>query len=102
MPWSMAMPDLPTVAEQGVAGLRASSWQGFFVPATTPPGIVAKIYPGTKNALAAPDVQERQGGLGKVCAGSEGSQNTAAGIGPLSQMIMDTASSVRHIGASWC
>jgi len=56
---SKAMPDLPTVAEQGVAGFDASSWQGFFVPAKTPPDIVAKIYQGTKKALAAPDVQER-------------------------------------------
>ena len=56
---SKAMPNLPTVAEQGVTGFDASSWQGFFVPAKTPPDIVTKIYQGTKNALAAPDVQER-------------------------------------------
>ena len=53
------MPELPTVAEQGVAGFDAGSWQGFFVPANTPPAIVQRLYQETKRALEAPDVRER-------------------------------------------
>jgi tripartite-type tricarboxylate transporter receptor subunit TctC len=53
------MPDLPTVAEQGVQGFDMGSWQGFFVPAKTPNEIVQRLYQETKKALASPDVRER-------------------------------------------
>lgn len=56
---SKSMPELPTVAEQGVQGFDAGSWQGFFVPANTPPAIVQRLYQETKKALDAPDVRER-------------------------------------------
>jgi tripartite-type tricarboxylate transporter receptor subunit TctC len=56
---SKALPDLPTVAEQGVKGFDMGSWQGFFVPAKTPNEIVQRLYQETKKALAAPDVRER-------------------------------------------
>jgi tripartite-type tricarboxylate transporter receptor subunit TctC len=54
-----ALPNLPTVAEQGVKGFEMESWQGFFVPAKTPDAIVQRLYQETKKALAAPDVRER-------------------------------------------
>jgi len=53
------MPNVPTVAEQGVAGFAIGSWQGLFVPAGTPPAIVGAIFEATKTALNAPDVRER-------------------------------------------
>lgn len=56
---SKAMPELPTVAEQGVPGFDTGSWQGFFVPANTPRDIVQRLYQETKKALDAPDVRER-------------------------------------------
>jgi tripartite-type tricarboxylate transporter receptor subunit TctC len=56
---SKALPDLPTVAEQGVPGYDTGSWQGFFVPANTPRDVVQRIYQETKKALDAPDVRER-------------------------------------------
>jgi tripartite-type tricarboxylate transporter receptor subunit TctC len=56
---SKAMPDLPTVAEQGVPGFDTGSWQGFFVPANTPRDVVQRIYQEAKKALDAPDVRER-------------------------------------------
>lgn len=56
---SKMMPDLPTIAEQGVSGFDTSSWQGLFVPAKTPSEVVTKIYQDVKKALSAPDVQER-------------------------------------------
>lgn len=54
-----ALPDIPTVAEQGVKGFDMGSWQGFFVPAKTPDAIVQRLYQEAKKALAAPDVRER-------------------------------------------
>ena len=56
---SKAMPELATVADQGVPGFDAGSWQGFFVPANTPRDIVQRLYQETKKALDAPDVRER-------------------------------------------
>jgi tripartite-type tricarboxylate transporter receptor subunit TctC len=56
---SKAMPDLPTVAEQGVPGFDTGSWQGFFAPANTPRDIVQRLYQEAKKALDAPDVRER-------------------------------------------
>jgi tripartite-type tricarboxylate transporter receptor subunit TctC len=56
---SAALPEVPTIAEAGLPGFASSSWQGFFVPARTPPEIVAQIQRETAKALAAPDVAER-------------------------------------------
>ena len=56
---SPALPDVPTVAEQGVAGFASSSWQGFFVPAHTPREIVAVIQQATSKVLDLPEVRER-------------------------------------------
>lgn len=56
---SKALPDLPTVAEQGVPGFDTGSWQGFFVPANTPRDIVQRLYQETKKAMGTPDVRER-------------------------------------------
>ena len=36
-------PDLPTVAESGVPGFDAAAWQGFSVPAGTPPAVIARL-----------------------------------------------------------
>ncbi|MFN3348648.1 tripartite tricarboxylate transporter substrate binding protein [Pseudorhodoplanes sp.] len=54
-----ALPDLPTIAEQGVKGFDMGSWQGFFVPAKTPDAVVQRLYQAAKKALEAPDVRQR-------------------------------------------
>jgi tripartite-type tricarboxylate transporter receptor subunit TctC len=58
-------PDLPTMAEAGVAGVEVSSWSAFFVPAKTPREIIRKIHADTLAALAQPVIRERleQGGV---------------------------------------
>ncbi len=38
------LPDLPTIAEQGVAGYEASVWYGVVAPAKTAPEIIARLY----------------------------------------------------------
>lgn len=53
------LPDLPTVAEQGVKDFTADSWQGLFVPAGTPPAIVRRLYESAKQALSTPEVATR-------------------------------------------
>lgn len=56
---SMAAPDIPTVAEQGLAGFEATSWYGVFVPAKTPKAVVSRLNKEFSAALASPDVRER-------------------------------------------
>ena len=36
-----ALPDLPTVREQGFPNMELFGWNGFFAPAKTPPAVVA-------------------------------------------------------------
>ena len=45
------VPDLPTLDESGLSGFDVSSWFAFFVPARTPPEIIAKINADTTSVL---------------------------------------------------
>ena len=47
------LPDVPTMAEAGLPGFEALSWQGLFAPAGTPPAIVARLNAATRSALEA-------------------------------------------------
>ncbi len=56
------LPDVPTVAESGVAGTRgfeADQWYGLVAPAGTPPDIVALLNQSVNKALASDDVRTR-------------------------------------------
>jgi tripartite-type tricarboxylate transporter receptor subunit TctC len=53
-----ALPDVPTVAEAGLAGFEVNSWQGLFGPAGMPPEIVARLNAAVVKTLALPDVRE--------------------------------------------
>jgi len=64
------LPDVPTVAESGVAGYEASAWNGIAAPAKTPRPIVAQLNKEVNAALAAPDVRERLQGLAVDARGS--------------------------------
>lgn len=54
-----AIPDVPTVAEQGYPGFESSQWFGFMVPARTPANVVARLHAEAVKALAAPAVRQR-------------------------------------------
>src|SRR3984893_14273692 len=56
--------DIPTIAESGVPGFDVFSWFGFFVPAKTPPAIIATIHADTNAALAYASVKSRFEELG--------------------------------------
>ena len=56
---SPAAPDVPTIAEAGVAGYVVDSWQGVFVPRKTPPEIVAKMSADIVAVLADPAVVQQ-------------------------------------------
>ena len=50
------MPDVPTIAEQGIKGIEANSWIGVIAPAKTPAPVIAKIQAELTRALTDPDV----------------------------------------------
>jgi tripartite-type tricarboxylate transporter receptor subunit TctC len=56
---SPALPDVPTVAEQGYPGFQMVSWFGFFAPTGTPPDVIQKLAEATAQALATATVKER-------------------------------------------
>jgi tripartite-type tricarboxylate transporter receptor subunit TctC len=59
-----ALPNVPTVAEQGLAGFDASSWYGLVAPAKTPEPVLAKLREEVAKALKAPDMVARIHELG--------------------------------------
>lgn len=54
-----AMPDLPTVAEAGLAGFNIDTWFGFFGPAGLPAGQVMRLNRAFTTALASADVKAK-------------------------------------------
>jgi tripartite-type tricarboxylate transporter receptor subunit TctC len=54
-----ALPDLPTLAEQGFPDTNADNWYGLLAPARTPAAVIAKLHDAVVAALAAPDMRER-------------------------------------------
>jgi tripartite-type tricarboxylate transporter receptor subunit TctC len=62
--------EFPTVAEAALPGFDVSSWYAFFLPARTPPAIIAKVHADTAAVLAESVVRERLQQLGVVPVGS--------------------------------
>jgi tripartite-type tricarboxylate transporter receptor subunit TctC len=63
------LPDVPTVAESGVTGYQASSWNAIAVPAKTPRPIIDRLSKEINVALSAPEVKSRLLDLGVVSRG---------------------------------
>jgi tripartite-type tricarboxylate transporter receptor subunit TctC len=58
--------DVPTTAEIGYPKAAYAFWNGAFVPAKTPPDVVAKIHTEIAKAVAEPAIRERLAKLGIV------------------------------------
>jgi tripartite-type tricarboxylate transporter receptor subunit TctC len=67
---SPLLPDVPTVAESGVPGYQASSWNAIAAPARTPRAIVDRLNLALAAALAAPEVKSRLEAAGVSARGS--------------------------------
>ena len=62
-------PEVPTIAESGVPGFEATSWQGVVVPAGTPLAIVNRLQNEIAKALQSPDVAPRLAAEGTAAGG---------------------------------
>lgn len=54
-----ALPDVPTLAEQGLPGVDTNNWYALFVPARTPPATIDALNKAVRRALADAGLRER-------------------------------------------
>jgi tripartite-type tricarboxylate transporter receptor subunit TctC len=64
------LPDTPTLMELGIKGFEDGSWTGMWMPAATPPAIVAAFQQAMAKVLADPMVAERFRSFGAEPVGS--------------------------------
>ncbi len=83
---SMAMPDLPTVAEAGVPGYNFDVWYGMMYPGGTPRSIVMKAHAEINKLLKSPALSERY---------------AAGGIEPLSSTPEEFAALIKSELPRW-
>ena len=63
------LPDLPTIAEAGVAGYESSTWTAMAAPARTPQPVIERLNREVNAVLQMPDIQERSAAMGSVITG---------------------------------
>jgi len=73
-----ALPDAPTLAEQGLADFEVVVWHGVYVPKGTPPEVVSKLNEALRAALKDPSVATKFADLGAQIVPE--SKQTPAGL----------------------
>jgi tripartite-type tricarboxylate transporter receptor subunit TctC len=71
---SPILPDVPTIAEAGVAGFQFSQWTGFMAPKAVPQPIVDLLNRTVTGILKRPDIKEaweKQGATPMVMSQAE-------------------------------
>ncbi len=61
---SLALPEMPTIAESGLPGYEVSGWYGLVAPAGTPGGVVGKLHAAVQFAMRQPGIREKLLGVG--------------------------------------
>jgi tripartite-type tricarboxylate transporter receptor subunit TctC len=56
---NLALPQVPTLAEQGFADTSADNWYALLAPGRTPATVVARLHDAAVEALSTPDLRER-------------------------------------------
>lgn len=64
------LPDVPTVAEQGVSGYDVRSWAGLMAPAGTPRSVIDRLNAEVANAIKLPNVRSSLEDMGGDVRGS--------------------------------
>jgi tripartite-type tricarboxylate transporter receptor subunit TctC len=63
-------PDIPTLGEQGLAGVDTNNWYALFAPAKTAPAVLAALNDALRRTLATPSINDRLVASGAVPAAS--------------------------------
>jgi tripartite-type tricarboxylate transporter receptor subunit TctC len=87
-----SLPEVPTIAEAGVAGYETIQWSGMLAPARTPRAVVSRINADIDRLLKQEEVVQRLGNLGVDPAGGSPDQFAAylrAEITKWSRLIKD-------------
>ena len=71
------LPDVPTIAEAGLAGFEAVSWYALLAPAGTPKDVVAKLQGEIAKILQLPDIREKLSAAGGEPVGNTPEQLAA-------------------------
>jgi len=74
---SPALPEVPTIAEAGVPGYSATTWNGMVTPAGVPASIVVKLNTALNNTLRSPPIRQRFASLGAEPVGGSTEQFAA-------------------------
>lgn len=61
---TLALPEMPTIAEAGLPGYEVSGWYGLVAPTGTPKQAVARLHSAVRHALGQPDIRDRLLGVG--------------------------------------
>lgn len=72
-----ALPDVPTVREQGYPALEFDGWNGLFAPAKTPRDIIERLHRETVAAVRHPDTLKRLADLAADPVGSSPAEQDA-------------------------
>jgi len=59
-----ALPDVPTIAEQGVKGYELTNWFGLVVPAGTPKDVIARVHGDFTKVLQEKEIRDKIAGMG--------------------------------------
>jgi tripartite-type tricarboxylate transporter receptor subunit TctC len=59
-----ALPGVPTVGQQGIAGYNVASWNAIAAPLGTPPAVLERLNKAAREAVASPEVQAKLGKIG--------------------------------------
>ena len=71
------LPDVPTVRELGFPSLEFEGWNGLFVPAKTPPAVIARLHKEVAAAVRHPDIAKRFSDLAAEPIGSSPKEQEA-------------------------
>ena len=53
------LPDVPTMAEAGFAGIGTNAWQALFAPAATPKPVVDKLFKASVQVMSTPEMKDK-------------------------------------------
>jgi tripartite-type tricarboxylate transporter receptor subunit TctC len=67
---SPLLPEVPTIAEQGIKDFESYNWNGVLAPAATPKPVLARIHEVLSKALATPEARELYTSQGHEPGGS--------------------------------